>query len=150
MKDELKKSLLLNTVIVCLAAFCLFQLYGIFFGDAIESPVQKNTGNPVDDTTFAAIQINILNGCGVNGVGQTLMNFCRKAGYDVVEMGNYKSFTIEHSMVIDRIGKPELSARLARQLGISAENIVTQFSSGHLVTASVIIGKDFQELQPWK
>lgn len=76
--------------------------------------------------------------------------FCRSSGYDVVEMGNYKSFNVEHSIVIDRNGKMEDAVRLAAVLGISKGNVIQQFSNDQMVAASVVIGKDFQSLTPWK
>lgn len=129
--------------------YCVSDVWN-FFGESITSPVPQNVTIGTRDTIRTPVQINILNGCGINGVGQTLMAYCRKAGYDVVEMGNYKSFDIEHSIVIDRSGKPELALQLAKQIGIAEENIVTQFSSEYLVAASVVIGKDYKELLPWK
>lgn len=102
------------------------------------------------DSTVVPVQIDVMNGCGVNGIGTTMTNFCRAAGYDVVEMGNYKNFDLEESMVIDRTGKPEASKLLAKRLGISQKNVIQQFSNEHIVTASVVIGKDYKTLLPWK
>ncbi len=150
MKNKSKQNIILLLVIALLILFNGMQLYGIFSDEPIIVPQKKQNKNSPADTSFVPLQINVLNGCGINGVGTAMTTYCRSIGYDVVEMGNYKSFDVEHSLVIDRSGKNEEAVRLARQLGISPNNVVKQFSTEHLVTASVVIGKDYKELRPWK
>lgn len=141
-----QNSIFLSVIIALLSAFISFQVYGIMSESRKAHSADQHTG----DSAFVPVQIDILNGCGVNGVGNTATNFCRSAGYDVVEMGNYKNFDLEESMVIDRTGKIEASKMLAKRLGISQKNVVQQFSNEHPVTASVVIGKDYKTLLPWK
>lgn len=147
MNPSAKHKLLLNIAIVLLLLFNGMQVYGIYSGmqDAAPAPAMH-----LNDTTHAVTQINVLNGCGVNGVGTTMTKFCRKNGFDVVEMGNYKNFDLEHSIVIDRNGKSGEAHRLAALLGIDRKNVVQQFNNEQMVTASVVIGKDFPTLTPWK
>lgn len=142
-----KKGFLLSIAIVLLVVFNGMQLYGIFSDTPAVNPLQPKDAA---DTTHAPIQINVLNGCGVSGVGNTMTIFCRQAGYDVVEMGNYKSFDIGESMVIDRSGKLSDTKLLASMLGIKPKNVIQQFSNDHMVAASVVIGKDYKNLIPWK
>lgn len=122
-------------------------MYGIVTQQSSSSVPSTKKGN---DTTHVPIQINILNGCGVSGVGSTMTKYCRQLGYDVVEMGNYKKFDLEHSIVIDRSGKTNEAQQLAAQLGIERKNVVQQFNNDQMVSASVVIGKDFKSLTPWK
>ena len=147
MKNNKKISRLLWAAIALLVFFNGYQLHGIFSGSApaTRPALQRQTA----DTGTVHIQINILNGCGAAGVGNTMTKFCRGLGYDVVEMGNYKSFDVEQSVVIDRSGKPEAAQQLARQIGIPAKNVVVQFSNDHMVAASIVIGKDYKTLTPW-
>lgn len=143
----MKKQSLLNTAIVLLVLFNGMQLYGIFSG---YSPSVNTVAKRENDTSHVPLQINILNGCGVSGVGNTMTKYCRQMGYDVVEMGNYKKFDVEHSLVIDRSGKTPESQQLASLLGIEKKNVVQQFNNDQMVSASVVIGKDFKSLTPWK
>ena len=143
----MKKQSLLNTAIVLLVLFNGMQLYGIFSG---YSPSVNTVAKRENDTSHVPLQINILNGCGVSGVGNTMTKYCRQMGYDVVEMGNYKKFDVEHSLVIDRSGKTPEAQRLASLLGIEKKNVVQQFNNDQMVSASVVIGKDFKSLTPWK
>jgi hypothetical protein len=142
-----KKKILLTIAIAALVIFNGMQLYGIFAASPVKSSGKEKRET---DTTRVPLQINILNGCGTAGVGNTMTKFCRQAGYDVVEMGNYKSFDVSESMVIDRIGKIDDVKRLAALIGIKQKNVVQQFSNDHMVSATVVIGKDYKELSPWK
>lgn len=148
MKESgIKKDILLISAIVLLLIFNGMQLYGIFTDAPSNGSVKPQS---ITDTTNIPIQINVLNGCGTAGVGITMTKYCRQAGYDVVEMGNYKSFDVTESMVIDRSGKLNNAKQLASMLGIKPKNVVQQFSNEHLVSASVVIGKDYKDLIPWK
>ena len=143
----MEKKSLINSIIVLLLLFNGMQIYGIFsHRSATGVPAVKK----VNDTTHVPLQINVLNGCGVNGVGNTMTRYCRQMGYDVVEMGNYKKFDIEHSIVIDRSGKMSEAQQLASLLGIEKKNVVQQFNNDQMVSASVVIGKDYKSLIPWK
>ena len=142
MENNKKISRLLWTAITALVFLNGYQLNGIISGSApLIKPARQNQ---MMDTSSVQTQINILNGCGIAGVGNTMTKYCRGLGYDVVEMGNYKSFDVEHSIVIDRNGKSEAALQLARQIGISAKNVIVQFSDDHLVAASVVVGKDYK------
>lgn len=141
----IQKKILLNAAIVLLIVFIGIQSYGIVG----KTSVNGRRSNGAGDSVAVPVQINVLNGCGISGVGITMTNYCRAAGYDVVEMGNYKNFNVETTVIIDRSGKMELSKTLAQQIGISPKNVVQQFSTEQLVTASVVIGKDYKKLRPW-
>ncbi len=147
MNPSAKNKLLLNIAIVLLLLFNGMQVYGIYSGmpDPASVPAKH-----LSDTAHTVTQINVLNGCGVTGVGTTMTKFCRKNGFDVVEMGNFKNFDLEHSIVIDRNGRSGEAQRLAGLLGIDPKNVVQQFNNDQMVTASVVIGKDFPSLTPWK
>ncbi len=146
MQQQSKKGLLLNIAIVLLIFFNGMQLYGIIFrnGVSVVSPAKS-----LNDTTHVSLQINVLNGCGINGVGTTMTKYSRKLGYDVVEMGNYKTFDVEQSMIIDRSGKMNDARELALSLGINNKNVIQQFSNDQMVSASIVIGKDYKSLKPW-
>lgn len=141
-----KKRMYVNLAIVLLVLLNGMQLAGIFSQHSVPSGVFSNNH---DDSTHTPMKINVLNGCGVNGVGSVMTTFCRTSGYDVVEMGNYKNFMMDHSLIIDRIGNTTDALRIASLLGISKQNVVQQFNNDQLVSVSVIIGKDYQSLKPW-
>jgi hypothetical protein len=92
----------------------------------------------------------VLNGCGASGIGQKMTSLLRASGYDVVEMGNYKTFDVKQTLVIDRSGNIDVARKLASDLGIDPKNVVQEISPEYFVTASVILGKDFKALHGWK
>ncbi len=144
------RKLILNILLAAVTAFFLYQFYALSF------PPNGKMENPRGGDTRVAIlekeviQVNVLNGCGVGGVGQRMTSYLRSAGYDVVEMGNYKTFDVKQSIVIDRSGNGEVPKKIAADLGIDPKNVVQQLSSEYFVTASVVIGKDFKNLRAWK
>jgi 3,4-dihydroxy-2-butanone 4-phosphate synthase len=100
-------------------------------------------------TSKSVVQIDVLNGCGVSGTGQKMTSFLRAAGYDVVDMGNYKTFDVKQSLVIDRSGNAEIAKRIASDLGIDPAHVIQEISPEYFVTASVVLGKDFKNLRAW-
>ena len=77
-------------------------------GDVIRSPGTKR------------ITVEVRNAGGVDGMARTATDHLRSAGFDVVGVGNAARFDQEASVVIDRVGKPETAADVARALGIDS------------------------------
>lgn len=93
------------------------------------------------------IQIEVLNGCGVSGIATRFTNALRRSGFDVVESGNFETFDIEHSFVIDRSGNLENARRVAQSLGIDDKRIVREISPHYYLDATVVIGADYEQLK---
>ena len=147
-KSSPSRKLILNILLGAVTVFFLYQVYALSFppGGTVDTQKTKEVSTLEKDI----VQVNVLNGCGTGGVGQRMTSYLRSAGYDVVEMGNYKTFDVKQSIVIDRSGNTEVAKRIAAVLGIDAKNVVQQLSSEYFVTASVVIGKDFKNLRAWK
>jgi hypothetical protein len=133
---------ILNTVIVvlCLAAGYLSAEY-----------VPLHRGEPARDTSAVknaprVLQCDVLNGCGAKGVSARVTSFLRGHGFDVVEMKNYKTFGVPHTIVVDRVGNLSAARRIAGALGVPASNIVQQLNPDYFVDVSVIIGADYSRL----
>lgn len=111
----------------------------------------------ITDTTRAVtnqpnltIQLDVQNGTSENGVASKFTDYLRKSGIDVVEIGNYKSKDIEKTLVIDRSGDKNKAKKVALTLGVSEKNIIQQLNNSLYLDATVVIGKDFSELKPYK
>ncbi len=149
--DARRRSLrkpILTVLVVLLALFVVYQLYGLL-ASPDEVPQRPGAVNAAAAAS-SPIQLDVLNGCGAAGVGQKMTGFLRSRGYDVVEMGNYKSFDVKQSLVIDRSGDLTAAKRIAADLGIAERNVLQQISPGYFVTASVVIGKDYAATLAWK
>ena len=90
------------------------------------------------------VQIDFLNGCGTPGVAWKFTTHLRQQGFDVVEMRNYKSFDIQQTLVVDRVGNLSLARNVAAALGVSSTNIIQEINPDYFVDVSIVIGKDYQ------
>ena len=89
------------------------------------------------------VKVEVLNGCGVNGIARVVGNRLRETGFDVMTLDNADRFDYPESIVIDRLGTPEEADRVAETLGIS--NRIQQIVPDpfRIESVTVIIGKDY-------
>ncbi len=92
------------------------------------------------------IQVQVLNGAGRAGLANRFTAALRKNGFDVVETGNFESFDIPNTYVIDRLGNIENARRVARALNLDEDRIVREVSEGFYLDATVVIGLDYDTL----
>ena len=97
------------------------------------------------------IQIEILNGCGKSGIARSFENYLKEAGFDVVNTDNYVvkgkvTWNVPQSMVIDMVGKPEQARAVARALGISDTNVLSENRPEAFWDVRVVIGLDLEHL----
>lgn len=157
MKPEFKKNILnytLNVSIVVIAALCLYFAYSLI----MNTSGSKNRGDNKSATDTAkkqvtnqpnlSIQINIMNATGENRIGARFRDYLKQKGFDVVDMGNYKT-EIEKSMVLDLCGDISKAKRVAEALGVSQRNVIQQLDKTKFIDATVLIGKDYIELKPF-
>jgi LytR cell envelope-related transcriptional attenuator len=149
-KINIKKStanISFNIIIVLLAVIILYMSFSIFskIGQKrqLDLQNQKNAKSSV-------IQVEVLNGCGVSGVADQFTNYLRQHHFDVVQMGNYISYDVEKSIVIDRTGNMINAYKVADTLGVSRKNVIQQKNSNYFLDVSFIIGKDFNSLKPYQ
>jgi hypothetical protein len=112
----------------------------------IPSEEQEPLIQPVPQKT----QVEVLNGCGVAGVAKKTTDYLRTDDIDVVSMGNYKNYSVPKSMVIDRIGEKQTAEKIAKIMGISNDQIKTEIDESKQLAASIVIGKDYKNLKPFK
>lgn len=89
-------------------------------------------------------QIQILNGCGKSGVAEAFRDFLTGYGFDVIEFGNAREWNYEHTLVVARADSDRIARDMARVLG--TPRVLHLRSPESLVEATVIIGKDYEEL----
>lgn len=89
-------------------------------------------------------QIQVLNGCGRAGLADIFRTHLIEHGFDVIESGNARSWSYEHTLVLARTESDTIARDLARALG--TKRIVHLRHPASLVEATVIIGKDYKEL----
>jgi hypothetical protein len=106
-------------------------------------PARDQDGNVL---ISQVIQVQVLNGAGRAGLANRFTSALRKNGFDVVETGNFESFDIPKTYVIDRLGNLENARRVARALNLGEDRIVREVSEGFYLDATVVIGLDYDSL----
>lgn len=140
----LPSNFILNLIIAVLVLLILFLTYALL--------VQITRTSQQDDNTAekkllpSQVQIEVLNGCGIPGAADKFTEYLRTRGFDVVNKGNYSSFDIDNTLVIDRSNKAEKAALVAEVLGVENKRIIKQFNYQYFLDVSIIIGKDFNSL----
>ena len=112
----------------------------------IPSEEQEPLIQPVPQKT----QVEVLNGCGAAGVAKQTTDYLRTEDIDVVSMGNYKNYSVPNSMVIDRMGERQTAEKIAKIMGIANDQIKTEIDESKQLAASIVIGKDYKNLKPFK
>ena len=92
------------------------------------------------------IQIEILNGCGIDGIADNFTEKLRKKNFDVVHTGNYRSYDIDESIIIDRTGNIDNAEILAEIVGVDEAHIIRQLNKEYFLDITLIIGKDYKQL----
>ena len=138
-------NLFLNIIIVVLGLLIIFMSYSLVTkikGIEKDEDISNNT------TPSAIVQVEVLNGCGISGIAEKFTNFLRQKNFDVVQVGNYISFDIDKSLVIDRTGNKANAIKVADALGIDRKYVIQQINNDYFLDASLVIGKDFNQLKP--
>jgi hypothetical protein len=98
----------------------------------------------------APVQIEVLNGCGAPGIADKFTAFLRRKGFDVVKTGNYESYNVPKTLVIDRKGKDRAAAKIGEALGLKKSEVISEIHDLYMVDATVVLGKDFRLLSSWR
>lgn len=139
-------NLFLNLAIFVLGVIILYMVYSIFIKlNRVEKPLLVEE---LKDQPSEIIQAEVLNGCGVSGLADRFTDYLRNRNVDVVNSGNYFTFDVKETLVIDRIGNKANAVKIARMLGVDKKNVIRQLNEEYFLDVSVIIGKDYFKLKP--
>ena len=139
------RNIALNATILVLILVVGYLSYSLLARSTFSPPVDPGKAGVVPGEV---IQLDVLNGCGASGAATSFTAYLRARGFDVVEIKNYKTFDVEESMVIDRVGNLKNAEKVAYALGVKKQNIVQQLNQDYYVDVSVVIGKDHRSLKP--
>ena len=141
-------NLSLNIIIFLLGAFILYLGYSIILSLSGKNKVEIEQAKK--DLPAEIIQVEVLNGCGVNSLADRFTDYLRLQNIDVVKTGNYESFNIYESLVIDRSGNIANAHKVAKVLGIKEKNVIQQLNDDYFLDVSIIVVKDYHQLLPIK
>jgi len=136
-----------NGLILAFAVVVILLIWSFVNRTFIDPPVKPET---VQGGKTHTIQLDVLNGSGVPKLSQRFTDYLRARGFDVVETGNFKDSKVEKTRVIDRAGHLEAAQQVAEALGVPKSGVVQQIDRNAYLDVSVVIGKDFRLLKPFK
>jgi hypothetical protein len=133
----------------CIAAACVFvasfalgvRLPGADARAASDGPAARPKSS-YQDVPQAAGRVEVLNRSRRGGMARLATDRLRDGGFDVVYFGNAPESAPDSSIVIDRVGRPEIARAAAARLGIT--RTVTQVDTTLYVDATVIIGVEWE------
>lgn len=134
----------LNFTILLLSVVIIFLTYSIL--EKVDYFRSNNNDKENVGVNKKPVQLEVLNGCGVNGVAEKFTDYLRAGNFDVVNIGNYRSFNIDHTLLIDRNGNIDKAFEIASALGIERNNIIQQLNKGYFLDVTLVIGKDYKRL----
>ncbi|MFT5366226.1 MAG: hypothetical protein ACI8V2_001173 [Candidatus Latescibacterota bacterium] len=107
---------------------------------------QQEKLKPIGPITFQNIRIEILNGCGKDGIATQLGTKLREQGFDVMTLGNADSYAFSETLVIDRVGKMHHAKQVADILG--TQNLIQQITPDpfRIEEVTIIVGRDYAHL----
>ena len=127
---------------VILTGIAVFLLYSVLDKTGIINSNDNKNIKP--QNVQQLIQVEVLNGCGVAGIGDGLTDVLRSKGIDVVKTGNYRSFDVDNTFIVDRTGKIETAERVADSLNLNKRFIITEKNKSLFLDLTIVIGKDYK------
>ncbi len=124
-------NLFLNIAVFLLFAVIIFMLYSIYI--KLSNSSSGINEELVYQKPSEIIQVEVLNGCGVGGVGDRFTDFLRTNNFDVVNIGNYIRFDMDETIIIDRIGNKANALKAAETLGVKKENVIQQLNHDYFL-----------------
>ncbi|MCP5064567.1 MAG: LytR C-terminal domain-containing protein [Ignavibacteriae bacterium] len=159
MKKQIKKSaqtkvdvksstynIFYNIIIFFLLVLIVYLSYSAYL-----KIIHKTSEAELDQNVEVAseiIQMDVLNGCGIAGVADRYTDFLRAHNFDVVQIGNYISFEVDETFLIDRIGNKANALKVAEAIGIENVKVIQQLNDNYFLDVSLVIGKDYYKLIP--
>jgi crotonobetainyl-CoA:carnitine CoA-transferase CaiB-like acyl-CoA transferase len=86
------------------------------------------------------LRVEVLNGCGEEGLAASTAQRLRDLGQDVVRVADADHHDYARCLLIDRGGRPWLARRLAERLG--SVLVVLEREDGSEVDLTLILGRD--------
>ena len=129
------------------AIFALVFIYGASFAIRITHGFSKTVEMPE-----YSIRLQILNGCGQNGVAsrlaQKIPGIIRlPLEVSVLEVGDFDSYDVKKTFIISREKDLSQSEAFAKQLGIEGDVIYRPLEDNYRgITTTLVIGEDYTTL----
>lgn len=144
-RENFPNQFVLNAVIGFLSLL-LFVLIAALFTRLIYPRILNERADQNSRLISSVIQVEVLNGSGINGIAGKYTEILRDNGFDVVETGNFETFGLEETIVISRSDVMENAYRVADALGIPNENVILESSPDYYLDVTLVLGLDYEKL----
>ncbi|MCK9209464.1 MAG: LytR C-terminal domain-containing protein [Ignavibacteriaceae bacterium] len=146
------KTVTASFLVVFLVTFLLLSINGYLGYSAYTKVVKifpdKESKKSTD--VFNPIKVEVINGCGIEGLGDHLTDTLRLNKIDVIQSGNYYQFNVDKTLIIDRSGNMMKAKKVAGILGVPERQIIRQINKTLFLDITVLAGKDFSNLKDSK
>jgi len=152
-----------NTAIAILAIFCLVFIASTVHqywrgGTRIAGRINAPTPPSLlidynEEIPLAPVEVEVLNGCGVQGLAFQFTDFLRDHQVDVIRTENANRFDYETTVIIQRNEFVESSYLIADLLKIPRNDtlrIILQPDLSLETDVTLILGKDYPEIKPFQ
>ena len=141
-------NLVLNIALVVALGLTILLVYAL--GQRVTSPRPdperlENPGNLLGNY----VQLEVLNGTGVDGLAGEMSEYLQDLGFDVVGVGNHVGPAVSKTTIFDRVGNRDAAEQLALALGIENHHIEEALEPEWYLDASLVIGPDFATVKPY-
>lgn len=147
--------MLLSAAIIFILVSMIAQMLNLTGGTRIDVPeqpavVQQKTTIPAQKPQDK-ILVEVLNGCGVDGVASKMREYLISRNFDVVDFKNFSSYKVPQTLVIDRTSMDTQNARkVAQSVGVSRDHVFPQISPHRKLDVTIIIGSDYKNLDAFR
>jgi len=140
--------LLIGANLIFLTSVAIHSFATSGTNEALISP-PRQVGNL--EATPKTLKIEVLNGCGVDGVAKRVTEFLRAKNIDIVKVGNFESRELSETIVIDRKDYELANAKIiGKIIGVDENRMFPQLSPQRQLDATIIIGKNYPDLKAFQ
>ena len=90
-------------------------------------------------------RIQILNGCGADGVANKAGDFLRAKGFDVKSKGNAPTSNYPFTLIVSRKKDMSIAKQVAEALGAESDKVILMRNGDETYDVTVFVGSDFPE-----
>jgi len=166
-RDNSVKNIFLNSLIFILTVFIGVFVYSfstkqVHNGNSFEISFPPTSDPPPLSTIYQNDPINespieVLNGCGIQGMAGKFSRFLREHNIDVLNSDDADHYDYTHTLIITRTGNVQILDKVSSLLGFDSQDenhILNKPSSSSEFDLTVIIGSDYASIKPvmefWK
>ena len=144
------RTYILYILTLSLITVCFFNLKKILYSPSEQIQKINKLSSNNSSVKLKKIDIEIFNGCNVNGLARKYEIFLRKENkkFDVVDIGDTDRIYDYTIILVHKDGINNQVNALAKLLGVDTKHI--KEGNENIWDVTIIIGKDYQKLTSYK